>query len=158
MQFSLKWLLAGTLYVAIAAAAFAKPHWASAAAVWLITLFAVVYALIVATSASGSRQVAAKGFAIASVLLFLGLHFTPEFFPIEYVVDAIYPAHGVPVILDGSIDISLVPPPAMAVYPGDPNDPVYRNRVATAVAVMLAGIVGATLGVMAYRRGREMER
>jgi hypothetical protein len=28
MRFSLKWLLAGTVYVAIAAAAFARPHWA----------------------------------------------------------------------------------------------------------------------------------
>jgi hypothetical protein len=59
------------------------------------------------------------------------------------------------VILDGSVDINLVPPPAMAIYPGDPNDPVYRNRVATAVAVMLAGFVGAALGVVAHRRGRE---
>jgi hypothetical protein len=47
MRFSLKWLLVGMAYCAVAAAAFAKPHWGSILTLQAVTFFSVVYAIVV---------------------------------------------------------------------------------------------------------------
>lgn len=57
MAFSLKWLLAGSAYAALAAAAaLATGHWAFVDVLWIITYFAVVYAILGAFFALEKRR------------------------------------------------------------------------------------------------------
>jgi hypothetical protein len=67
MRFSMKWILAGMAYVAVAAAAFSQQTWVYADVLWAIGLLAVVYGAIVALFARGRRQAAAAGFVVGSV-------------------------------------------------------------------------------------------
>lgn len=67
MRFSLKWILAGVTYVAIAAAAFSQQTWVYADTLWAIGLLAVVYGALVAFLARGRRQAAAVGFVVGSL-------------------------------------------------------------------------------------------
>jgi hypothetical protein len=66
MRFSLKWILAGVAYVAIAAAAFSQTTWVYADILWAASLLAVVYAALLAAFVRGRRQLAAAGFVFAS--------------------------------------------------------------------------------------------
>jgi hypothetical protein len=67
MRFSLKWILLGMAYMAVAAAAFTQTTWVYADLLWAASLLAVVYAALVAAFARGRRQMAAAGFVAASV-------------------------------------------------------------------------------------------
>jgi hypothetical protein len=64
VRFSLKWILAGMLYVAIAAAAFGTGKWHFADLLWTMTLFAAVYAIALAVFASGKRRAMAATFVV----------------------------------------------------------------------------------------------
>jgi hypothetical protein len=81
MRFSLKWILAATVYVAIAAAAFGTGDWYFADALWALTLLAVVYAVLITAFASGRRRVAAAGFVVASVCFALCVAFGGDTVP-----------------------------------------------------------------------------
>jgi hypothetical protein len=83
MRFSLKWILAGMAYVAIAAAAFGRGNWYYADLLWAVTLLAVVYGILVTAFARGRRQVAAAGFVVASVCFVLCVAFGSDAVPIE---------------------------------------------------------------------------
>jgi hypothetical protein len=96
MRFTIKWLLAGTLYAALAAAAWSQAHWSYAALLWVATFFAVTYALTAAICVRGRRQAAAVGFAVASVMLAVCLHFAPESLPIGRLVAAAAPPPATP--------------------------------------------------------------
>jgi hypothetical protein len=67
MQFSLKWILAGMAYAAVAAAAFSQQTWVYADILWAIGLLAVVYGGLVGIFARGRRQAAAAGFVVGSL-------------------------------------------------------------------------------------------
>jgi hypothetical protein len=71
VRFSLKWILAGMVYVAIAAAAFARGEWYFADMLWTLTMLAAVYSILIATFASGRRRIIAAGFLVAAAV-FLG--------------------------------------------------------------------------------------
>ena len=73
MRFSLKWILAGVAYVAIAAAAFSQTTWVYADILWAASLLAVVYAALVAAFLRGRRQIAAAGFVVGSFCFLLCL-------------------------------------------------------------------------------------
>jgi hypothetical protein len=88
MRFSIKWMLAGTVYVALVAAAFATGQWPYAAALWVATFFAVVYALALAALARGRRRAAAIGFALGSVALAVCLQAAPGSVPTARIVSA----------------------------------------------------------------------
>lgn len=75
MQFSIRWILAGTAYVALAAAAFSRQTWVFADLLWAASLLAVVFATLVAAFARGRRQVAAAGFVVASGCFLLCMQF-----------------------------------------------------------------------------------
>jgi hypothetical protein len=81
MRFSLKWILVGVTYVAVAAAAFSQTTWVYADVLWAASLLAVVYAALVAAFARGRRQVAAAGFVVASVGFLVCLHFANNSVP-----------------------------------------------------------------------------
>ncbi len=156
MRFSLKWLLAGTVYVAIAAAAFARPHWAYAEALWALTFLAVVYALIVAISGRGQRQVVAIGFAVASLLLtgyvLFGSSNSKAF---SRVVELLSPPEPAPFsVVNGRIPVYSLPSGRMTTTPPNVVAASSVLRSANAVGTMAAGLVGAVLGALAYQRGR----
>src|SRR5262245_24174438 len=71
MRFSLKWILVGVAYVAVAAAAFSQTTWVYADVLWAASLLAVVYAALIAAFARGRRQAAAVGFVVASACFLL---------------------------------------------------------------------------------------
>lgn len=95
-RFSLKWLLAGTVYAAIAAAAFAQAHWSYADILWIATFFAVTYALSAAIFARGPRRGAATGFAIANLLMLVCLQYSPESLPTSRLIAAAMPVIETP--------------------------------------------------------------
>ena len=67
MRFSLKWILAAVVYVAIAAAAFSQQSWVYADILWAMSLLAIVFAALLAFLARGKGRVMAAGFLAASV-------------------------------------------------------------------------------------------
>lgn len=64
MRFSLKWILFGMAYVALAAAALTQDHWAYADLLWLATFLAICWAIVTAIFSNGSRRAAAIGFSL----------------------------------------------------------------------------------------------
>lgn len=64
MRFSLKWILLGMAYVAVAAAALSQDHWAYADALWLATFIAVGASILTAILRTGSLRATASGFAL----------------------------------------------------------------------------------------------
>jgi hypothetical protein len=88
VRFSLKWILAGTVYVAIAAAAFGREAWYYSDAVWAMTFLTIVWAILVAIFGSGRRRIAAAGFAVASVGFALCATFNVEGVPTARILEA----------------------------------------------------------------------
>jgi hypothetical protein len=80
-RFSLKWLLAVTVYAVVVAAAFGHQHWAYADVLWTASVAAFGYALLLVCVTRGARQVRAVGFAIFFACFLLCLFFTPDGIP-----------------------------------------------------------------------------
>jgi hypothetical protein len=186
MRYSIKWLLAGMVYVAIAAAAFAQPHWAYVGVLWTAAFCALAYAMIVGLFARGPERVLAVGFVITSLMWLACVQFAPTTFPISQLralpllmAPASQPAVSDQMIQGGAGD----PFSAIDENPFDaPDDPFgdfqgteqrnsstrprapsvdprveqerrqNRIRAASAMTVMLVGLVGAALGAVACRR------
>jgi hypothetical protein len=81
VRFSLKWILAATVYVAIAAAAFGRGTWYYADGLWALTLLAVVYAIAVAAFASGKRRAMAATFVVGCACFLLCVTFGSDAVP-----------------------------------------------------------------------------
>jgi hypothetical protein len=73
MRFSLKGILIGVTYVAIAAAAFTQTTWVYADILWAVALLAVVYSALMAAFLRGRRQIAAAGFVVGCFCFLLCL-------------------------------------------------------------------------------------
>lgn len=86
MRFSIKWLLAGTAYAALAAAALGQPHWALSDLLWLANFLALAYALLIVVVARGDRQLRAAGFVTGCALILLTLEFSAEALPTNRIV------------------------------------------------------------------------
>ena len=159
MRFSIKWALAGMAYVALAAVAFAKPHWAYVDLLRALAFLAVVYALVVAIGAGHSRKFLAIGFAAASVLLGTLMYLSPDSSPTKRIVIAAFPAeYSSPVGYATTSQRELLyelPNGSKTTARQQTNREANALRIqsANAVATMLAGLVGSTLGVVAWRRG-----
>ncbi len=81
MRFSIRWILGGMAYVAVAAAAFSRQTWVFADALWAASMLAVVFAALLAVFARGRRQMAAAGFVVASACYLLCLQFGDDAVP-----------------------------------------------------------------------------
>jgi hypothetical protein len=66
MRFSLKWILAAVVYVAVAAAAFSQASWVYADILWAVSLLAIVWATLMMFLTRGRARAAAAGFLLAS--------------------------------------------------------------------------------------------
>jgi hypothetical protein len=80
-RFSLKWILAATVYAAIAAAAFSQETWVYADILCAVSLLALGYAVMLIIYARGERQAAAAGFGLFMVLLAACLLMAPQSVP-----------------------------------------------------------------------------
>ena len=75
MQFSMKWVLLGMAYVAVAAAAFSQGHWVYADLLWCGAFLAVCFALLTAATSHGGKRAVAAGFAIFALAFALCAQF-----------------------------------------------------------------------------------
>jgi hypothetical protein len=124
-RFSMQWLLAATLYAAVAAAAFTQRSWYYADLLWVVTLAVFGYAVLVTCYARGERRAQAAGFVVLSLCYLACLHFEPESVPTQRLLD----------IFTGSEIIQVVPvqrqvaePPSEDPFAMDPNIVVPTPR------------------------------
>jgi hypothetical protein len=148
MQFSIKWLLAAFVYVALAAAALATSRQLIADLVWAVTGLAFGYAVVVSIIACGKRQAVALGFVVTSALYVFALMMAPgsasshrAFVAVGYVLGS-----------DGTLYEYDVAAPAGGGL-RTLGDFTPAIRASNAVATMAAGLIGCCLGAMAFRHG-----
>jgi hypothetical protein len=141
LRYSLKWILAGMVYVANAAAAYSRHEPFFLIALWLLTLAAVVHAIRAAVIAHGRQRVLAASFAIAAVVYLACLAFVDE--------------NRMPMtrLLTAAADFQQSP------YPKDAWPLTLSMRelsIANAVATLSFGLMGSLAGSLAFRAaGRE---
>ena len=168
------WLLACTAYLAVAAVAFVLGQWWYADILWGVGFFVIVYAAAVAPFERGRRQAAGAGFAVASLLLVLCLHFEPASLPTGRILVAFAVGQPPPAPREaatlyapaagsaadgGSIGASLqLTLGARRLRYPEQEQWLVRYRAANAVCVVVAGVVGGALGVLAQRRAPDRAR
>ena len=150
MRFSLKYILAATAYVALAAAAFTQPTWVYADLLWVVTFLAFVYALLSAYFTRGKRRATWLGFVVAAGCYVACVQFAPNGAPTGRFIKAILPRPSAPI--SPADRGAIVSDPSFTVAYIDDS----RRRAAHSIATMLCGLVGCWLGSLAYTRaGRE---
>jgi hypothetical protein len=169
MRFSLKWLLVGTAYAAVAAAAFGTGIWYYADALWAISFLAVVYAATLAILIRGRAQFAAVAFTLASVFYVVQVAYASDSVPTTRLLEAL--GFGP----QATISWQTYPPTPSAtriqtpvagrrLYStlGSPSS-LYQGlfavfdtyvRAANAVATLAFGLMGSLVGLLAYRAAR----
>jgi hypothetical protein len=181
MRFSLKWLLAGTAYAAVAAAAFGTGEWFYADALWVTSLLAIVYAATLAILATGRERWGAVAFAFACGCFLTCLMFGGDAVPSARILAAAgySPFDGNPTMKDlGDVRIYGATTDSSgrlsvrfrnsqgglgrasfaldSVINAVSLDFATRLRAANAVATLAFGLMGSLVGLLAYRAaGRE---
>jgi hypothetical protein len=137
MRFSLKWLLAGMAYVALAAAAISQESQTPANFLWAVTIAVGFCALMAAVYSRGAGRAYWIGFVGLFAINGLFLHVAPSRMPSNIVVTQF----GYDVTTDGRVSR-----PGYGTYAA----PVIR--VPNAVGTMIAGLIGGALATVEYRR------
>ena len=148
MRYSMKWILAAMVYVAVAAAAFSHPGWFYADLLWAATFLAFSYAIIVAWLVPGEARARAGGFVIVAACFVACLHLSPIDVPARRILAAIHSMFPA--------DSASREPTTVSEWMASPSR-VSRStqiRSADTVATMLSGLVGCLLGSLAYSRVR----
>jgi hypothetical protein len=183
MQFSMKWVLLGMAYVAVAAAAFSQGHWVYADLLWGATFLAVCFAVLTIGMSTGVQRAAAAGFALFALAFALCLQVAPGAVPTKRILSATvvqeFPAYypppmpvptvaAAPVLppateqtIDTFLDFQVAQPAAMAPMTAYAPPRLLieqpfssKLRAANAVSAMLFGLAGGFLGAMVFRRQR----
>jgi hypothetical protein len=175
MRFSIRWVLAGTVYVAFAAAAFGTGKWYFADLLWAFSLLAPVLAAVVSVYSRGVRQAGTLGLVMASAVFFVASTFDEnEFVPTVRIMRAF----GLrSYYLEESASSAVAPPfplPATRVPPPEPLDVDIDGdkpdrlpldfatgvRAGHAVLAMLIGITGLSLGILGFHvaKGRGLQK
>jgi hypothetical protein len=110
MRFSLKWILAGMTYAAVAAAALTQDTRVYADILWAATLVTFAFAVVAACFARGPRQIAAASFVVFSGCYLLCLHFAAESVPTASLL-----------LAWRYEDLANAPPPPGLIVPGRAN-------------------------------------
>jgi hypothetical protein len=126
MRFSLKWILAAMVYVAIAAAALRPSGKGYVMALWAFSISVIVCAFVLAIFGEGQRRIAAFSFAFATVAFFAG-HAFSNFRPVDW----LYTRLGLSVSYDTAGEL--------------------RVSAANAVATLAFGLMGSLLGLAVFR-------
>jgi hypothetical protein len=135
VRFSLKWILAGMAYAAVAAAALSQDSWVYADVLWVLTLAAFAFALVVACFERGQRQIGAASFVAFSGCYLLCLQFAESSVPTSRLL-----------LAWSAGDTINDPPPGLIrsnPYGGDPFA-AASNRYG-APAGLTSGLAGASL-------------
>jgi hypothetical protein len=153
VRFSLKWILAGTVYVAIAAAAFsfAEKTWIYCDVLWGLTLLMLAYSGVVVLCASGRQRATAAGFVFASLCILFVLAFGDGKGTAYMVLDAIgirpgvrrYQAAGFPMPQVKALSVSTFN---------------RYLRAGNAVATLAFGLMGSIVGLIAFRASAVEDR
>jgi hypothetical protein len=137
MRFSLKWILALMVYVAVAATALGRPGFLYPDIMWCITILANAYAAAVAVSGRGSGRAAASAFLVASILFATLVLFSIDL-PGHNSHSGFYPLDNI------FLALKLEP------FSNDGNT-ILRLRTANAIASLVFGLLGALVGLLAFR-------
>ncbi len=180
MRFSLKWVLLGMAYVAVAAAAFGQGHWVYADLLWLATFCAICLATLTVIFGKGARRAGAAGFALFALALAACAQFAPDSIPTKRILLTAgqspyqyYPLSN-PYMQPPLASTARTAAPAVMVYPSPyapapvvgaptpvpvaiPIEPVElpfnsKLRAANSLVAMLVGLAGCWLGLAAFRR------
>jgi hypothetical protein len=178
MRFSLKWILAGTAYAALAAAALTQESSVYADLLWLATFVAFAFALVVASFARGPRQISAASFIAFSGCYLVCLHFAEASVPTTRLLLAWRlgdnanappqpPVLRTPTLPSVPMGMSLAERQARAQYLAavraaeqtqavrpKPIDLTPYLRAGHAVATMGFGLLGCLLGLLAIRAAK----
>jgi len=142
----MKWLLAGMVYVAVAAAAFTQAERGWGDALWVISHLAICYAAGLAIYGAGERRARALGFLMGALALVITLEVSPDRVPVGRIVGALSPPPPKAFRVRDSGTVTIYQPKRAS-----PELEVVRVRAANAVAVMLAGAAGSLVTALAYR-------
>src|SRR3954454_21358075 len=129
MHFSIKWIFAVMVYVAIAAMAFGHPSWLYPDVLWSLLIFANVHAATLFVFARGQQRAAALAFLLASIG-FVGFRLVGGFFNIG----GFFPVDNFFLVL--GIDATRPDP-----------DTLLRLRAGNAVAALIFGLIGSVIGL-----------
>ena len=162
MRYSMKWILAAMVYVAIAAAAFSQDSWVYADLLWSATFLAFGYAVLLAGFVPGPVRTRATGFIVLATCYVACAHFAPQTVPTARIESAAFradtPQTGVALALPGMPQgqTYLLEPERFSagLYNYARRGLTDEHRAANAIAAMLSGLVGCLLGSLAYNRAR----
>jgi hypothetical protein len=156
MRFSLRGMLLAFTYVALVVGAITARNNLIADAVWLATILAIVYAAVVTLVGCGIQRARAFGFMLLAVLSFAGMLFIPDRLP----------ARGVIAALGYRVSTGVRTGGALFVVEERFSVPIGRRRrlyldnsesivsTAHAVETMIAGLIGAGIGALAYKNSK----
>jgi hypothetical protein len=147
MRFSIRWMLAGTAFVALVTAAIASQSNLLVDLVWAVVLLAVVYAMVLACSPDKQRQAIAIGFVSVAVMYAACLYFFPSHAPTTHALKA------AGYILSKGQVYEVVSEAS-----GQTRVRTYKVQLAVsaanAVVTLVAGLAGGIVGAVAYAHAR----
>ena len=136
MQFSIRWALAATAYVALASASLTYGLPVLRDMLWAVTLIALVYSIVATYYGRCERQARALGFLVAFLICLTYNAFGGWHTPATRLVAGVEWSQGI----------------RPGTNPVDGITSEQRLRAANAISPVVAGLVGLVLGVVAYRR------
>jgi hypothetical protein len=169
MRFSLKWILAGMAYVAVAAAAFGTGKWYFADLLSVMTMFAAVYAIAVAMFDGSMRRAMAATFVVGCACFLLWLTLGGDAVPVQRLLVASGVGQTAPAATTADDEVKAL----TALYDqgrttldqvaaakrrqqelklrADSEALAVYLRAATAVATLAVGLRGSLVGLLAFR-------
>jgi hypothetical protein len=171
MRLSLKWILAGMVYVAVAAAAFWTGEWYFADALSVMTMFALMYAIAVAMFDGGKGRAMAVTFCVGCACFLLWLTLGGDGVPVQRLLVASRVGQTAPAANAADDEVKAL----TALYDqgrttldqvaaakrrqqelklrADSEALAVYLRAANAVATMAFGLMGSLVGLLAFRSG-----
>jgi hypothetical protein len=156
VRFSLKWILAGMVYVAIAATAVARGQWYLADLALALTFAMLSFVALMAIYTRGKRQACALGFLVGCAYFLGYLEFSSQSSLTFRWLRACGLDNSGPMTPPAALsaDDPFGAPTPQIVQP-DPQTAVEqldaRLRAANAVATLAFGLTGSLVGLMAFR-------
>jgi len=173
MRYSLKWILAGTAYAALAAAGLSRGTWVYADLLWAASLVGFGCAVLLACFTRGAPQVAAAGFVVFAACFLVCLEFAPGSVPTRRLLVAAGIGAGPSVTVqnppsapspaDPFADDPFGSPAAAPAFQGRPRNPPSLTtpvdltsfiRAGHATGMMALGVLGYVLGSLIFRSSK----
>jgi hypothetical protein len=152
MRYSIKWLLVVMAYIALIVAAITSLNRTLASIAWLLSYCTICYALVVSFIAGDQRRAMAIGFVVLAVGHILCIYLAPRELPALRMLSTL--GYGI-----GDDYASLYAPNTLTTAGPNRGVPARRKipnsytavRTLNAVGTILAGLLGAGIGALAYK-------